>query len=83
MIIGVIAVCKCDGCGKIKSLHTDQDLQDFAKWVSGKTHDFCPDCTFTNRQINPNYQQQADLATEKIVKMVQARIKGVTNARAA
>lgn len=72
-VIGVIAVYKCDGCGAIKTLNTDLDLQAFSQWLSGKTKDFCPSCKFTSVSAKP--QPQIDLATEKIVTGLMRRIK--------
>lgn len=44
-VIGTISVHKCDDCGKIAIVHTDEDVASFeSNWYSGLMVDFCPDC---------------------------------------
>lgn len=79
MILGIIAVYKCDGCGAIKTLHTDIDLAGFSKWFSGKKHDFCPECHLTSRKAEKT--PEINLATERIVALVNRRINGNASLR--
>lgn len=55
-VIGTITVHKCDDCGKIAVVHTDEDIASFeSNWYSGITVDFCPDC-----ESKPANQRQHD-----------------------
>lgn len=51
-VLAVITIHKCDGCGEIATVQTDEDCNSFAaNWFAGLEHDLCPEC-----RVKPQYQ---------------------------
>lgn len=77
-VLAVITIHRCDGCGEIATVQTDEDCDSFAaRWFAGFEHDLCPEC-----RVKPEHQhlifrelaEQSD-ANNRLVERIQSAIK--------
>lgn len=83
-VVGVIIVYKCDGCLAHKSVHTEQDLDEFgATWFTGMQRDYCPKChvKVEHQAIIRAERAEWELSSERILSRVRqtTRMQEVAN----
>lgn len=45
MILAVVSVIECDGCGKVIALKNDEEWENYdSEWIDSLMHQYCADC---------------------------------------